>query len=114
MEYEVPHALEAAISIFMHSIRFKKHLFSNNSLSYTLYQEKSNGYPRPGHFDRRVVIGLSRVVGCYFYAGLAVEVGCLFFSSRNERHGGAMEVLLGYGNMKTWPLIKGFFFIIGK
>ncbi|KIC75469.1 hypothetical protein DB41_HL00020 [Neochlamydia sp. TUME1] len=94
MEYEVPHALEAAISIFIHPIRFKKHLLSNNPLTYTLCQEKSNAYPSPGRFDRRVVSGLLVGVGCYFYAGLAVEAGCLFFSPRSERHGGAMEILL--------------------
>ncbi|MBS4165090.1 Uncharacterized protein NEOC65_000137 [Neochlamydia sp. AcF65] len=101
MEYEVPPALDAAISIFMHTIRFKKYLFSNNPLTYTLCQEKSNAYPSLGRFDRRVAIGLWGVVGCYFYAGLAVEVSCLLFSSRNERHGGAMEVLLSYCNLKT-------------
>ncbi|BBI16725.1 hypothetical protein NCS13_1_0530 [Neochlamydia sp. S13] len=101
MEYEVPPALDAAISIFMHSIRFKKHLFSNNPFTYTLCQEKFNVYPSPGRFDRRVVSGLLVVVGCYFYAGLAVKVGCLFFSPRSERHGGAMEVLLSYWNLKA-------------
>ncbi|MBS4170830.1 hypothetical protein NEOC95_001566 [Neochlamydia sp. AcF95] len=56
---------------------------------------------RPGRFGRRVAIGLWGVVGCYFYAGLAVEVSCLLFSSRNEKHDGAKEVLLSYCNLKT-------------